>query len=231
MGTTMLAQGQQDSGVGFLIFLLLVGGLLLPLIPASIAKDKGHSAVGFYFFGLLFFLPALIVALVIQPQRPVGESVNSSTHGRTATPGKRGGVPVGSTNPGPGRSEVLTQIAQLADLHDRGALSKEEFDAAKAPLLVALAASPDPEYSGSESAEVGPLPGTGREPDTIPGLKVTAYSDRWTFSSDVGGRSWYITDRFTGVNEKFRSLEQAEASFEKRTGGNYKNASSVPPAP
>ena len=63
----MLAQILGDSAAGafILLWLLLLFGLAF--IPASIASNKGYSGVGYYFFGLFFFLPALIVALVIPP--------------------------------------------------------------------------------------------------------------------------------------------------------------------
>jgi hypothetical protein len=50
-----------------LVLIVAIGAaLLLALIPGAIARSKGHSFLGFYFFGLFFFLPALIVALVIR---------------------------------------------------------------------------------------------------------------------------------------------------------------------
>jgi len=43
------------------LWLLFLFGLAF--IPATIASNKGHNGVGFYFFfGLFFFLPALIIA-------------------------------------------------------------------------------------------------------------------------------------------------------------------------
>lgn len=57
------------GGVGIpeLIYILFVLGIsvALALIPAKIAKKKGYNFVGFLVFGFFFFLPALIVALVI----------------------------------------------------------------------------------------------------------------------------------------------------------------------
>jgi ribosomal protein L7/L12 len=50
--------------------IVLVAWLLLPLIPASIASRKGHSGEVYYLFGLFLFVPALIVALLIQPKTP-----------------------------------------------------------------------------------------------------------------------------------------------------------------
>ena len=52
--------------------------LILPVIPASIAKKRGYSAVGFYFFGLFLFVPALIVALVIQDKQLKFKMSNNS---------------------------------------------------------------------------------------------------------------------------------------------------------
>ena len=46
---------------------------LLAFIPASIAGKKGYSSVGYYFFGLFLFLPALIVACCISDKTYVSE--------------------------------------------------------------------------------------------------------------------------------------------------------------
>lgn len=43
----------------------LVLAFVLAFIPAGIADRKGYNKVGFYFYGLFMFLPALIHALVI----------------------------------------------------------------------------------------------------------------------------------------------------------------------
>jgi hypothetical protein len=61
----IMAQYGSDDACGalFLFLLILLG---LAAIPAVIASNKGYSGAGFYFFGLFFFLPALIVALLIQ---------------------------------------------------------------------------------------------------------------------------------------------------------------------
>lgn len=50
------------------LFVLLAIPAFLALIPASIAGNKGYSKGGFWLFGLLLFLPALIVAIVISPK-------------------------------------------------------------------------------------------------------------------------------------------------------------------
>jgi len=50
----------------FLVALLISGGLAI--IPAYLATNKGYSGIAFWFFGLAFFVPALIVVLLIQPK-------------------------------------------------------------------------------------------------------------------------------------------------------------------
>jgi len=50
---------------GIWIFVMLIG-VGLAFIPATIARKKGYSYGGFWVFGFFLFLPALIVALVIQ---------------------------------------------------------------------------------------------------------------------------------------------------------------------
>lgn len=45
---------------------ILVLALLLAIIPARIARNKGYSFAGFYVFGFFLFIVALIVALVIK---------------------------------------------------------------------------------------------------------------------------------------------------------------------
>lgn len=66
--TAFLAQTAPNYSGAVLIWLVLLLGLAL--IPANIASKKGRSAVGFYVFGVLFFLPALIVALLMPRKTP-----------------------------------------------------------------------------------------------------------------------------------------------------------------
>lgn len=75
---TLLAQTTADPTVSILVVLVIAA--LLGLIPASIASRKGRSALGFYIFGMLFFLPALIVVLVLRPvTRPASRAARRST--------------------------------------------------------------------------------------------------------------------------------------------------------
>jgi hypothetical protein len=64
----VLPQYSSSSDGGAIVIVLLIW-LGLAIIPATIASGKGYSGVGFYLFGLFFFLPALIVALLMQPKQ------------------------------------------------------------------------------------------------------------------------------------------------------------------
>lgn len=48
---------------GIISILVAIG---LAFIPAQIAEKKGYSKIAFWIFGLFFFLPALIVALILK---------------------------------------------------------------------------------------------------------------------------------------------------------------------
>ena len=56
------------DATGALIVLLLFV-CALGAIVASIASKKGRSAIGWFFFGALFFIPALVTALLLKPSR------------------------------------------------------------------------------------------------------------------------------------------------------------------
>ena len=48
---------------------LLFWGILLGLIPAFIAKHKGHGFIGWWIYGALLFIVALPHALIMKPNR------------------------------------------------------------------------------------------------------------------------------------------------------------------
>lgn len=50
---------------------ILVLSLILGLVPAFIAESKGRGFVGWWIYGSLLFLIALIHSLVMQPNREV----------------------------------------------------------------------------------------------------------------------------------------------------------------
>ena len=45
---------------------ILIASFLLAIIPSKIAKRKGYSGVGFYWFGFAAFVPAVIVACCLR---------------------------------------------------------------------------------------------------------------------------------------------------------------------
>lgn len=55
------------SGMGgaLTILLVFIAIAAFAFVPATIAKSKGHSETGFYLFGVVFWLPALVVALLL----------------------------------------------------------------------------------------------------------------------------------------------------------------------
>lgn len=61
----MVAQYDSSSSAALFVAVAVGVWLLLALIPAWIAGSKGYSWLGFYLFGLFFFIPALIVSLIL----------------------------------------------------------------------------------------------------------------------------------------------------------------------
>lgn len=57
---------EMTSVIYILVFLVLLG---LAFIPAKLASDKGYSFGLFYLFGVLCWLPAVIVAAVISEKK------------------------------------------------------------------------------------------------------------------------------------------------------------------
>lgn len=125
----VIAQTTESSPAVFVFLLIPV---LTAFLPANIASKKGYSAGGFYLFGLFFFIPALIVALMIQDKRvrpPVVSAAITWTHtgfryimGYTVENNPRYGI-WDRQQPGPpvskypynehGKAEVLERFRQL----------------------------------------------------------------------------------------------------------------------
>ena len=74
-------QAAAALGIGYIVFIIIavVACFLLAIIPSKIAKKKGYSGAGFYWFGVAALAPAIIVACVLknrnaapaqQPQDP-----------------------------------------------------------------------------------------------------------------------------------------------------------------
>lgn len=103
------SSGEESRGIAIaLIYIVMFVVLLfLAMIPANIAGNKGHKYGTYYLFGLFFFLPALIVALVIPDKKEQKAS------------------PLGAAD----------EITKYKSLLDRGAITQVEFDAKKKELL------------------------------------------------------------------------------------------------
>ena len=78
--------------MSFLIALIALN-LLLALIPGGVARSRGRSFIGFYLFGIAFFLPALVVALVMpsagMPSRSLSEGSGYKQLGQLRPPRSR----------------------------------------------------------------------------------------------------------------------------------------------
>lgn len=61
-----------------LVWILLALAIYIGIasIPAFIASSKGYSAIGFFFFGLFFILPALIVIICLPDKEKREQSQN-----------------------------------------------------------------------------------------------------------------------------------------------------------
>ena len=94
----------------------LAASILLALIPAYIAKNKGRSAGLWWLYGLFLFWIALIHALLLSD--------------KTAKPA----VTVVRTAPSPAEAK-LKMLKQYKELLDSGAITQEEFEEKKKTLL------------------------------------------------------------------------------------------------
>ena len=63
-----MSSGDSAILIGYIIGIVIsiVACFLLAIIPSKIAKRKGYSGVGFYFFGVAALVPAIIVACVLR---------------------------------------------------------------------------------------------------------------------------------------------------------------------
>ena len=93
---------------------ILILAVFIGLIPAAIAKNKGHGPfVLWWLYGAAIFIVAIIHAIMLKPQ---GEAARRMTA------------------PPPGFSHA-DEIAKLADLKEKGILTEAEFESKKAQLL------------------------------------------------------------------------------------------------
>lgn len=99
------------QGIGLFVVYVLI--FFLAAIPANIAGKKGYSVVGFYFFGLFFFIIALIVALCLGDKKQFRNQQITN---------------VNNISP-------ADEIKKYKELLDQGAITEEEFQEKKRQLL------------------------------------------------------------------------------------------------
>ncbi|UQV19637.1 SHOCT domain-containing protein [Brevundimonas albigilva] len=93
---------------------ILIIVVFIGLIPAIVAKNKGHGPfVLWWLYGAAIFIVAIVHSIMLKPQ---GEAARRLTA------------------PPPGFSHA-DEIAKLADLKEKGVLTEAEFQAKKAQLL------------------------------------------------------------------------------------------------
>lgn len=125
---------------------------ILGLIPAFIARAKGHPFFLYWVGGALLFIVALPVAIFIKPDQAVldrrrlekGERrcsecqqfisvhANICPYCRREQPASRS---PGSQSIGQPVDAVMDELTKLAKLHQEGSLSDEEFKTLKAKLI------------------------------------------------------------------------------------------------
>lgn len=121
---------------------------LLGLIPANIAKKKGHSFGLWWFYGWMLFIVAIIHVQFI-------EDYNSPKTAAVA-----GGLPVGGS--------AADEIKKYRDLADSGAITEEEFQEKKRQLLGDSGGNAQASYGGASRDADRPSV-RGVVPETVSG--------------------------------------------------------------
>ena len=103
-------------------FVGLIVAALLGLIPANIAKKKGHSFGLWWFYGWMLFIVAIIHVNFI-PDYTAQENTTS----------KSNIIP---------KTSVADEIKKYKELLDAGAITQDEFESKKGELLNSGSTSP-----------------------------------------------------------------------------------------
>ncbi len=99
----------------FILLVVLIIKLSLAQIPAYIAAKKGYSFVGFLFFGLFFFLIALVVSLLITDR---------------LSP-----LPVQVVHQYPEKGSLFDKLTDLNKAYDLGLINDDEYRIKKESYL------------------------------------------------------------------------------------------------
>ena len=113
-----------------LILIIIVAAGGLAFIPASIARRKGYSFVGFWFFGFAIFIAAIIVAACLPSKSIQAPAQRASEDARKLSSEQ-------AVAHGSGRS-AADELEKLQQLRDQGTLTEEEFLSAKERILKRL---------------------------------------------------------------------------------------------
>ena len=125
-------------------FVSLIIAAFLGLIPANIAKKKGHSFGLWWFYGWMLFIVAIIHVQFI-------EDYNAPKINAASAAGLAPGV------------SAADEIKKYRDLADQGAISEDEFQEKKNQLLGAPGSS-----SSAASVAAEPVEIPFYAPDTVP---------------------------------------------------------------
>lgn len=109
-----------DEYIMTYLIVILVIAAGLGLIPASIAKKKGHSFGLWWFYGWMLFIVAIIHV----------QFITDNNSPQTAC---SGGNSAGTSAYSP-----YDRLQKIADLHQSGALSDEEFAKMKADCMAEM---------------------------------------------------------------------------------------------
>lgn len=111
-----------DVIMEFVLFLVIAG--LIALIPANIAKNKGHSFAAWYTFGFLMWIIALPASLMIKSKLPVNTNNSSGNSSYTNNASS-----YSSSN------LDVDRLQKLKEMKDKGLITQEEFDEQKSKIL------------------------------------------------------------------------------------------------
>lgn len=105
---------------------ILILAILLGLIPATIAHNKGYSFLGWWILGSLLFIVALPIMLVAQPLPGSNKAIEQDAMKRAAA---------APTTALTGPPSVMDEIRKAKRLLDEGAITEDEFDRIKRRLV------------------------------------------------------------------------------------------------
>lgn len=121
---------------------LIIGIILaipLGLIPANIAKKKGHSFGLWWFYGWALFIVAIIHVNFIEDYNATNNSFSSQQYTPQQYIGQQAASKPSYANAEPQKTKSFNDVSEelktLKELLDNGVLTQDEFDAKKKEIL------------------------------------------------------------------------------------------------